>query len=146
MNTKRGDIFFIRRRSDYIVGSEIKGSRPGIIVSNNALNTTSDVVEVVYLTTQPKKELPTHATIQATGVPSVALCEQVDHVSLQLLGDYCGTCSEEEMADVDRALLASLGLTHTAAVDGSDKDQLRQLRKERDRYALVVDHLLGIAE
>lgn len=107
---KRGEIYFIKRRSELSLGSETAKSRPGIIVSNNVLNATSDVVEVVYLTTQPKKNLPTHVDINATGLPSVALCEQIDHVSVLLLGNLCGECSAEEMTAIDRALLCSLGI------------------------------------
>lgn len=98
----------IKRRD--CIGSEITKTRPAVIVSNNALNATSGVVEVVYLTTQPKKDLPTHVGINATGVPSVALCEQIDSVSLKLVCAQVGACSEEEMAAIDRALMSSLGL------------------------------------
>lgn len=107
---KRGEIYFIKRRNDLSFGSETAKSRPGIIVSNNVLNATSEVVEVVYLTTQPKKNLPTHVNIDATGTPSVALCEQIDHVSIELLGDYRGTCSNSEMFELDLALMSSLGI------------------------------------
>lgn len=105
---KRGEIYYIHMRPT--VGAEINKARPGVIVSNDALNQTSDVVEVVYLTTQPKKALPTHTVIDATGVESTVLCEQIDTVSIQLVGDYCGACSEEEMAAIEHGLLASLDL------------------------------------
>jgi mRNA-degrading endonuclease toxin of MazEF toxin-antitoxin module len=85
-------------------------SRPGVIVSNDRLNSTASVVEVVYLTTQPKKDLPTHVCLESTGVQSTALCEQIDHVSVNLLGDRCGTCTAEELQAIDRALLVSLGI------------------------------------
>lgn len=105
---KRGEIYYIHMRPT--VGAEISKARPAVIVSNNALNQTSDVVEVVYLTTQPKKEMPTHAVINATGVESTVLCEQINTVSTLLVGDYCGTCTEEEMVAIDHGLLASLDL------------------------------------
>lgn len=107
---KRGEVYYINRRAELNVGSEVAKSRPGIIVSNNAINDTAEVVEVVYLTTSPKKDLPTHVTINATGVTSTALCEQIDHVSVRLVGDYCGTCTAEEMIAIDNALLRSLGI------------------------------------
>ena len=105
---RRGEIYYISHRDG--VGSEIAKARPGVIVSHDALNRTSEVVEVVYLTTQPKKNLPTHAEIMATGRPSVALCEQIDHVSVQLVGDYCGTCSAKEMDAINAAPMHSLSL------------------------------------
>lgn len=107
---KRGEIYYISRRDSLIVGSEAAKSRPGVIVSNDRLNSTASVVEVVYLTTQPKKDLPTHVCLESTGVQSTALCEQIDHVSVNLLGDRCGTCTAEELQAIDRALLVSLGI------------------------------------
>lgn len=105
---KRGEIYFIAHR--HTVGSEVAKGRPAIIVSADALNATAEVVEVVFLTTKPKKELPTHVGINATGITSTALCEQVTTVSKALVGDYFGRCTEEEMEGIDRALCASLGI------------------------------------
>ena len=105
---KRGEVYFVAHRQT--VGSEMAKGRPAIIVSNNILNATSSVVEVVFLTTKPKKEMPTHVIINATGVPSIACCEQISTVSMLLIGSYCGRCTEEEMHDIDCALMKSLGL------------------------------------
>lgn len=145
---KRGEIYYIQRRDT--IGAEIMKSRPGVIVSNDALNGTSGVVEVVYLTTAPKKELPTHVAIQATGTASTALCEGIDSVSTLRVGNLCGECSEEEMAAIDKALLRSLGLEapeedKTKLSKGEEWliGELGRITAERDRYAKMVDHLLG---
>lgn len=147
---RRGEIYFIQRRST--VGSEIAKARPAVIVSNNVLNATSEVVEVVYLTTAPKKNLPTHVTIKSTGVTSSALCEQIDHVSKTLIDNWLGVCSADEMQAIDRALLLSLGLGEqvergeTLERKSAEVTQLTaelaQALAERDRYEKIVDHLL----
>lgn len=59
----RGDIFYIMPGS--YVGSEQKSGRPGIIVSNDLANKHSPNVEVVFLTSQEKKALPTHVEVIA---------------------------------------------------------------------------------
>lgn len=105
---KRGDIYFVE--SAYSNGSEQQAGRPAIVVSNQPLNDTSQVLEMVYLTTQPKKALPTHVTIYATGRESTALCEQISSISIGRLGDYCGRCTEKEIREIDRALAVSLGI------------------------------------
>lgn len=105
---KRGDIYFIEA-ADSFVGSELRGGRPGVIVSNDTGNHFSSVVEVVYLTTQDKKPLPTHVRIMADKV-STALCEQINSVSVERLGRKMGSCSPEEMAEIDKALAVSIGL------------------------------------
>lgn len=146
---KRGEIYYIARRDT--IGAETMKARPGVIVSNDNLNATSEVVEVVYLTTQPKKEMTTHAVIEATGVTSTALCEHIDHVSILLVGDYCGTCTAEEMAAIDKALLASLGLTRQQELTDAHPScqEIAEMAvnyaracAERDAYKEILDKLL----
>ena len=57
----RGEIYYVHETET--TGSEQYGGRPAIIVSNNVGNEHSPVVEVVYLTTQEKRQLPTHVDI-----------------------------------------------------------------------------------
>lgn len=106
---RRGDIFYISRYPT--TGSEQEAGRPGIIVSNEANNLHSGTVEVVYLTTQPKPDLPTHVSIDSAPRPSRALCEQVTTVSVERLGNYIGRLTDREMTQIDTALLISLDLT-----------------------------------
>lgn len=106
---KRGEIYFITRGYDE-EGSEQRAGRPAIIVSNDKCNENSTVLEVVYLTTQPKTDLPTHVDIRSTPKNSVALCEQVNSIFKDRFGDYIATCTDYEMMLVDAALHISLGL------------------------------------
>lgn len=106
---KRGDIYYIV--SNYQEeGSEQYGGRPAIIVSNDINNQHSPVIEIVYLTTRPKTELPTHIDIRSSTRPSIALCEQVYSVSKDRLGDKVAECTKQEMELLDAALLISLGI------------------------------------
>ena len=151
---KRGEVYYISDR--YTCGAEMRKARPAVIVSNDTLNQSSEVVEVVYLTTRPKGDSATHVCIQATGIESTVLCEQIDTVSINLVGDYCGTCSPDEMLAIDRALCASLDLGRTRAprddrsalkVPKADRellDELERVKAERDRYAKMLDKLFDI--
>ena len=136
---KRGEIYYIANRD--AVGAETAKSRPGVIVSHDALNNTSEVVEVVYLTTRPKKDLPTHAEILATGRPSVALCEQIDHVSVQLVGNYCGTCSAKEMDDINAALMHSLSLWHAKEEKTTQSDAVNHPSHYNTGKIEVIDFI-----
>lgn len=91
-------------------GSEQHADRPAVVVSNNKNNENSNVVEVVYMTTQPKTDLPTHVTIRSTGRISTVLCEQVCSVSTERVGTYIGECTDKEMENIDIALMISLQL------------------------------------
>lgn len=105
---KRGEIFYISRGASY--GSEQQADRPAVVVSNDQNNENSTTVEVVYLTTQPKTDLPTHAVIRSTGRISTALCEQVHTVAVERVVKYIGQCSDKEMENIDIALMISLSL------------------------------------
>lgn len=109
---KRGEIYYIIPDDiKETVGSEqCNHDRPGIIVSNNVGNKHSSIVQVVYITTAPKKNIPTHVEIYTTKKPSTALCEQICTVSKHRLRKYVNQCSSREMKDIDNALLISLGI------------------------------------
>lgn len=124
MNINRGDIFYV----DYLptVGSEQRGGRPAVVVSNDTNNNFSEVVEVVYLTTQPKADLPTHVAIRGLTKPSTALCEQITTVSKERLGNCAGICTDEEMDMIDLALAVSLGIQSEAEQERAVPDNTNQ--------------------
>ena len=118
MEINRGDVFYVNRSET--IGSEQRSGRPAIIVSNPECNEHSPVVEVVYLTCQYKKPMPTHVRIESIGRRSTALCEQITSVDVSRLGDYKGHLTDGEMEQVDMALMKSLSihpLTQQAKVE-----------------------------
>ena len=111
MNVKRGDIYWITKNPYRPTsGSVQEPGRPGIIVSNDANNACAHTLEIVYLTGSPKKELPTHCTINSALMISTAMCEQIQTVSDEQIGKYIGRCTKEELKQIDRCLAISLGL------------------------------------
>lgn len=106
---RRGDIYYVNK-AGVTTGSEQTPGRPAIIVSNDMCNTYSNTIEVVYLTTQPKSDLPTHVTIRSTSRQSTALCEQVNTVDVSRIGGFVAVCSHKEMQSIDAALMISLGI------------------------------------
>lgn len=106
---KRGDIFYIANSKFYSTDPTNEAGRPGIIVSCDELNEHSPVVEVVYLTTKDKKPMPTHVGILCK-IPSTALCETIYTVTKDRLGDFVRTCTDREMAAIDRGMICSLGI------------------------------------
>lgn len=106
---KRGDIFYIANSKFYSTDPTNEAGRPGIIVSCDELNEHSPVVEVVYLTTKDKKPMPTHVGILCK-IPSTALCETIYTVTKDRLGDFVRSCTDREMAAIDRGMIRSLGI------------------------------------
>lgn len=108
MQIKRGEIWYIEK--GFSVGSEQASGRPAVVISNDLNNTHSPTVEVVYLTTKPKHNLPTHVTIHSLSRISTALCEQITTVAVERIGNYCGRVTADEMEGIEAAVHISLGL------------------------------------
>ena len=108
-NIRRGDIYYVREIKD-AVGSEQKGYRPAIVISNNVGNKHSKIKQVVYITTKNKNEIPTHVVINSAKYTSIAICEQIFSVSDERIGRYVGHCTEDEIEKLDKALMISIGL------------------------------------
>lgn len=159
MGIKRGDIYYVER-SQYApsTGSEQWSGRPAIIVSNDKNNEFSQTVEVVYLTTRPKVDLPTHIDIRSSNKPSVALCEQVTSISVDRLGSWDAHCTDQEMQMIDAALAISLGIdcepqvkvvekivekpveTNAQPAPESNEEAIR-LQTERDMYKSLYEQM-----
>lgn len=84
---KKGDIYFASL--DPTIGSEIKKTRPILIVSNNANNKHSTRITVVPLTSQTDKVYPFEVLLQKTesGLikASKAQCDQIRTISKKRL-------------------------------------------------------------
>ena len=137
---KRGEIYFIK--STYREeGSEQRADRPAVIVSNDKNNMHSEIVEVCYLTKQPKKDLPTHVLTRSALSPSTILCEQVSSVSTQRIGTLIGQLTESELKAVDTALAISLGLdfgayTEKVVMREPTEEELEAMMEKKCREAL----------
>lgn len=133
---RRGENYYINNASKEHIGSEMKKDRPAVIVSCDANNKHSDVLEVVFLTSAPKKDLPTHVTIRSTGRKSEALCEQPTPVSVERINNFVGKASEKEMEQIDIALLIGLGIKLAGAENqsgGSRKSEQQIQSSVKDR-------------
>lgn len=139
---KRGDIFYIANSKYYATDPENEAGRPAIVVSNDILNKSSSVVEVVYLTTRDKKPMPTHVGIICK-IPSTALCETIYTVTKDRIGDFIKSCSAEEMAAIDKAMAVSLGLSVSTEreVDNTE-NSTSTVYVERNLYKTLYEQLL----
>lgn len=110
----RGEIYYIDFGDG--VGSEQRGYRPAVIISNNIGNRNSTTVIVAAITTlRPNKvKLPTHVYVGTeTGLdnPSIILLEQIRTISKDRVSDYVGKLSEGQIEALWRALAISVGET-----------------------------------
>lgn len=111
MNVRRGEIYFITKFNDPTVGSEQRQGRPFLIVSPNNMVKNGRGALCVPLTLQDKKPLAQHCVIDTFGKESTVLCEQIRYIDEVYFGSYYATATEAEMAEVDRCLMAAVGVS-----------------------------------
>lgn len=109
----RGDI--VRVRLDPGEGSEIRKTRPAVILSNNAACRFDSVVQVVPITALPDRPLrPYEARIETepSGLakPSRAVANQIRTVAKHRIVKRLGRLSSTELGEIDRAVSIQLGL------------------------------------
>lgn len=144
-SVKRGDIFFFDK--GFNIGSEQHGGRPGIIVSNNACNSSSDCLLVVYLTTKPKEftvtHVPLHSTIPISSQLSIALCEQIHSLSKIKIQSYFGKATDEEMKEINKALILTLGMD-LAYISPKEYEELtnriKELKQENEALKMSISN------
>ena len=114
INIKQGEIYYIslgerNKRS----GSEQRGVKPCVIIQNNIGNKFSTTTIVAAVTSENKKDLPTHIKINYGDNGSTVLCEQLFTVSKKKI-HYTSSPSyvlnEKEKEELNKALKVSLGL------------------------------------
>lgn len=123
----RGEIYWVDIPN--AIGHELMKDRPAIIVSCDALNDNSPVVQVVYCSASPKKELPEHITIRST--------EQVDLGLLSGLGlAQFGLASRQKDEDEAQPV-------RREAEGGTAPMALVIAQTERDTYKRMYESLLA---
>ncbi len=105
---RRGDVYWVAL--DPSLGSEIKKTRPAVIVSNNSCNAFGARVVVLPLTSQVDSLYPGEALITVDGKPARALGDQIRSLDKSRLRARIETLSQDELATVEDAIRVTLGL------------------------------------
>lgn len=110
---KRGEIYLVN--FDPTIGSEIKKTRPALILQNDIGNQYSPITIVAAITSQFDSKLyPTEVLLKANEsrlkVDSVVLLNQIRSIDKKRLVRILGKLNREIMAKVDKAIKISLGL------------------------------------
>jgi mRNA interferase MazF len=110
---KRGDIYFAIL--DPTIGSEIKKTRPVLIVSNDANNRAAATITAIPITSNIKKVYPFEVLLEPKNTSltkvSKAQCHQVRTISkLRITGKQAGQADGSIMSMIDAALKLHLAL------------------------------------
>lgn len=109
-NVKRGDLYLIHLTG---CGSEQNGIRPVVVIQNDVGNRFSPTTVVVPITSQKKKDIPTHVELHPEdGVvkPSTVLCEQPFAIDKSRLMKKLGTLNPNKIDDINKKIMFNLGL------------------------------------
>ena len=105
---KRGEVWWVE--FDPSVGSEIRKTRPAVILSNDAANRHLARVVVIPLTSNTGRLYPGEALVNIADQPSKAMADQIMAADTSRLKQRLGTLSKEDLAAVEDALKLHLDL------------------------------------
>ena len=104
---RRGDVFWVQL--DPARGTEIRKTRPAVIVSNDSCNKYGARVIVLPITSNVESLYPGEAVIEMQGNPARVLGDQMRSLDKSRLGSRIGTLSPAELSAVEEAILITLG-------------------------------------
>ena len=117
---KRGDVYWADLNPFF--GSEQGGTRPVLVLQNDAGNFFSPTLIVAPMSSQVDKrtDLPTHivlAQVRGLDGPSLIILEQLKTIDKRRVRSYAGKLTKEQMAEVEAALTGTLGIYITETVE-----------------------------
>jgi len=105
---RRGEVWWVAL--DPTVGSELRKSRPAVVVSADGLNRARRTIVVVPLSTGSEPRPPLVVPTPSAGEGSVAVCDQVRAVDKTRLSRFSGVLSSVDLRAVESGLRAVLRL------------------------------------
>lgn len=105
---RRGEVWWVE--FDPAVGSEIRKTRPAVIVSNDAANRNLARVVVVPLTGNTGRIYPGEAMVASGGKKSKAMADQIMTADKARLKSQIGKLSSADMNAVEDAVLLHMGM------------------------------------
>jgi len=104
----RGEVWWVE--FDPSVGSEIRKTRPAIILSNDAANRNLARVVVVPVTSNTGRVYPSEAVVMIGGQQSKAMADQIMAADKKRLKTRFGVLSKVDMLLVEKAVKVHLAL------------------------------------
>lgn len=104
----RGEVWWVE--FDPAVGTEIRKTRPAVIVSNDAANRNLGRVVVVPLTSSTGRVYRSEALVKVGEQQSKAMADQITAADKTRLKTQLGNISQKEMKAIEEAIKVHLAL------------------------------------
>ena len=108
VSIKRGEVWWVD--FEPAVGTEVKKTRPAVIVSNDASNGAMNRVQVIPVTSNTTKLYVFESKIGVKGAEGKAMADQIMTADKQRLKRRIGKISPPEMLELERAIKIQLGI------------------------------------
>ena len=105
---RRGDVVWVSL--DPTRGTEIRKTRPAVVISNDSCNRHGARVVVLPVTSNVSSLYPGEARIELAGKPARVLGDQIRSVDKARLRSRIGRLRQDEIRDVEEAVKVTLGL------------------------------------
>ena len=110
---RRGDVYWVNL--DPVVGTEIRKTRPAVIVSNDSCNRYGARVVVLPITSNVDSLYPGEALVDVKGKRGRALGDQIRSIDKSRLRARAARLTAEEMSRINEALAITLDLPDLAS-------------------------------
>jgi mRNA interferase MazF len=104
----RGEVWWVE--FDPAVGSEIRKTRPAVIVSNDTSNRHLARLQVMPLSSNVERVYPSETVITLAGQRSKVMADQIMTADKRRLKTSLGRLSQADMLAVERVIRLQLGL------------------------------------
>jgi len=105
---KRGEVWWVS--FDPAVGSEIRKTRPAVIVSNDAANRHMARVQVIPLSSNVDRIYPSETVVTLAGQKNKAMADQIMAADKLRLKELLGKLSQADMRAIEVVIKVQLGM------------------------------------
>lgn len=106
----RGDVVWVDMNDVFPNGKHYqKGSRPGVVISNDFNNIYSSLIQIIPLTTK-EDNLPMHEAVYYRGRKNYCIPEQMMTMDKKYIKNVSGRVSHVDMLTIEKCVKLQLGL------------------------------------